>query len=243
MSGHSHWATIKHKKAATDAKRGKLFSKLAKDIIMAAQGGGGDADANYALRGAIDAAKADNVPRDNIDRAVKRGTGELPGVSYERLSYEGYGPHGIAIVVDVLTDSRNRTASEIRKLLELKNARLGSVAWAFEHKALISVAGEGTTEDQILEVALEAGADDVEKVANSFQVTAAPHDGEAVRRALVEKGFKVESFEVTQLAKTPVAVDEDTGRKVLTLLEQIEDHDDVQNVYSNVELPESLIKE
>lgn len=243
MSGHSHWATIRRKKGAVDAKKGQMFSKLAKAITIAARQGGADAASNLSLKYAMDKARQFSMPKDNIDRAIKKGTGEGDGAQLESVKYEAIGPGGVFILIECLTDSRNRTASEVRKLLELKNARLGSVAWAFEQKALVTLAGEGVTEDQILEVALDAGADDVQKVGSSFQVTAAPHDGEAVRRALTEKGFKVEAFEVIQAAKTPMAVDEETGRKVLDLLGQIEDHDDVQNVYSNVDLPESLMKE
>ncbi len=243
MSGHSHWATIKRKKGAVDAKKGQMFSKLAKAITIAARQGGADPDMNLGLKYAIDKARQFSMPKDNIDRAVKKGSGEGGTEQLESVKYEAIGPGGVFVLIECLTDSRNRTASEIRKMLELKNARLGSVAWAFEQKALMTVSGEGITEDQLIEVALEAGADDVQKAETSFQVTAAPHDGEAVRRALTEKGFKIESFEVAQVAKTPVGVDEETGRKVLALLEQIEEHDDVQNVYSNVDLPESLMKE
>jgi YebC/PmpR family DNA-binding regulatory protein len=241
MSGHSHWATIKHKKAATDAKRGKLFSKLAKDIIMAAQGGGGDADANYALRGAIDAAKAANVPRDNIDRAVKRGTGELPGVSYERLSYEGYGPHGIAIVVDVLTDSRNRTASELRKIFSLRGGKMeGSVAWMFESKGLITVPAEGVVEDDLMALVLDAGADDLTRQETAFEITTSPHDFHKVRQALLDRGLKIEVAELTRLPQALIMLDGEASRKALALLEELQDHDDVQSVYTNLDVPADL---
>lgn len=243
MSGHSHWATIKRKKGAADAKKGQMFSKLAKAITIAARQGGADPASNLSLKYAMDKARQFSMPKDNIDRAIKKGTGEGGGEQLESVKYEAIGPGGVFILIECLTDSRNRTAAEIRKMLELRNARLGSVAWAFEQKALLTISGEGVTEDQLIEVALEAGADDVQKAGTSFQVTAAPHDGESVRRAVTEKGFKVDSFEVAQVAKTPVGVDEETGRKLLALLEQIEEHDDVQNVYSNVDLPESLMKE
>lgn len=242
MSGHSHWATIRRKKGAVDAKKGQMFSKLAKAITIASRQGGADPASNLSLKYAIDKARQFSMPKDNIDRAIKKGSGEGGAEQLESVQYEAIGPGGVFILIECLTDSRNRTASEVRKMLELRNARLGSVAWAFEQKALVTVSGEGATEDQILEVALDAGAEDVSKAGDSFQVTAAPQDGEAVRRALTDKGFKIESFEVTQLAKTPVPVDEETGRKLLDLLGQIEDHDDVQNVYSNVELPEALMK-
>ncbi len=241
MSGHSHWATIKHKKAATDAKKGKLFSKLAKDIIMAAQTGGGDLDTNYTLRSAIEAAKAANVPRDNIERAVKRGTGELPGVTYERLTYEGYGPHGIAILVEVLTDSRNRTSAELRKIFSQRGGKMeGSVAWMFEAKGLLTVPVEAIGEDELMELVINAGADDMVKTDGSYEITTAPAEFHKVRQALTEKGLTLSVAELTRLPQTLIRLEGEAAQKVLNLLEELEDHDDVQNLYTNLDVPAEL---
>ncbi|HUT34281.1 MAG TPA: YebC/PmpR family DNA-binding transcriptional regulator [Planctomycetota bacterium] len=241
MSGHSHWATIKHKKAATDAKRGKLFSKLAKDIIMAAQQGGGDSDTNFILRAAIDAAKAANVPRDNIARAVKRGTGELPGVTYERLTYEGYGPHGIAILVEVLTDSRNRTAAELRKVFSQRGGKMeGSVAWMFEAKGLLTIAADAIGEDDLMELALNAGADDLVRTNGTYEITTAPAEFHKVKQALLDKGLTPDVAELTRLPQTLIKLEGEAARKALNLLEELEDHDDVQNVYTNFDAPADL---
>ncbi|MBM4041419.1 MAG: YebC/PmpR family DNA-binding transcriptional regulator [Planctomycetes bacterium] len=241
MSGHSHWATIKHKKAATDAKKGKLFSKLAKDIIMAAQQGGGDLDANYSLRAAVDAAKAANVPKDNIERAIKRGTGELPGVTYERLTYEGYGPHGIAILVEVLTDSRNRTAAELRKIFSQRGGKMeGSVAWMFEAKGLLTVAADAITEDELMELVLNAGADDLVRTNGTYEVTTTPTEFHKVKQALTDKGLTPGVAELTRLPKDLIKLEGDAAQKALNLLEELEDHDDVQNVYTNFDVPADL---
>jgi YebC/PmpR family DNA-binding regulatory protein len=241
MSGHSHWATIKHKKAATDAKKGKLFSKLAKDIIMAAQTGGGDLDANYSLRAAVDAAKAANVPRDNIERAIKRGTGELPGVTYERLTYEGYGPHGIAILVEVLTDSRNRTSAELRKIFSQRGGKMeGSVAWMFEAKGLLTVSADAIGEDDLMEVVINAGADDMVKTDGTYEITTAPTEFHKVKQALTEKGLTLSVAELTRLPQTLIKLEGDHATKALALLEELEDHDDVQNVYTNFDVPADL---
>jgi len=241
MSGHSHWATIRRKKGATDSKRGQLFSKLARQIAIAARSGGGDPETNIGLKYAMDKAREYSMPKDNIERAVKKGTGELGGVALESAHYEAIGPGGVFILIEVLTDNRNRTSSEIRKMLEMRNAHLGSVAWAFEQKGLITVPAEGVSEDQLLEVVLDAGGEDMQRTGNVFQVTTAPLDLYRVRKALTDKGFKVEACEVTQMPKSSVPVDADVGRKLMDLLGLIEDHDDVQNVYSNIELPESLL--
>ncbi len=241
MSGHSHWATIKHKKAATDAKKGKLFSKLAKDIIMAAQQGGSDLDSNYTLRSAIEAAKAANVPRDNIERAVKRGTGELPGITYERLTYEGYGPNGIAILAEVLTDSRNRTSAELRKIFSQRGGKMeGSVAWMFEAKGLLTIAADAIGEDELLELALNAGADDLVRTNGTYEITTSPAEFHKVRQALTDKGLTPQVAELTRLPKDLIKLEGDAAQKVLNLLEELEDHDDVQNVYTNLDVPENL---
>ena len=242
MSGHSHWANVQRKKGASDAKRGKVFSKLARQIMVAARQGG-DLDSNLTLKYAVDRAKAVSMPKDKIDRAINKGTGELAGEQLETITYEAIGPGGVFILIEVLTDNRNRTASEIRKMLERRNARMGSVAWAFERKGLLTVPAEGTSEDDLLESVLGAGGEDLERVGDSFQVTTAAGDLDAVRRSLVAAGVSVEAAELTQLAKNPTPVDEGTGKTVLDLLEQLGDHDDVQNVYSNVDLPETLLAE
>lgn len=234
MSGHSHWATIKHKKAATDAKKGKLFSKLAKDIIMAAQQGGGDPDANFSLRAAIDAAKAANVPKDNIERAIKRGTGELPGITYERLTYEGYGPHGVALLVDVVTDSRNRTASELRKIFSTRGGKMeGSVAWMFEAKGLITLPADAIAEDELMELVLNAGADDLVRSGDTYEITTSPQEFNRVKQALADRGLTPEVAELTRLPQQLIKLDGEAAQKVMNLLEELEDHDDVQNVYTN----------
>jgi YebC/PmpR family DNA-binding regulatory protein len=241
MSGHSHWATIRRKKGATDSKRGQLFSKLARQITLAARQGGGDPDTNIGLKYAMDKAREYSMPKDNIDRAVKKGTGELGGAMLETAQYEAIAPGGVFILIEVLTDNRNRTSAEIRKLLEMRNAHLGSVAWAFEQKGLITVPSEGVSEDQLLEIVLDAGGEDMQRAGNVFQVTTAPLDLFRVRKALEEKSIKIEASEVTQMPKSSVPVDADVGRKLMDLLGLIEDHDDVQSVYSNMELPESLL--
>ncbi len=241
MSGHSHWATIRRKKGATDSKRGQLFSKLARQITIAARMGGGDPETNIGLKYAMDKAREYSMPKDNIERAVKKGTGELGGAVLESAQYEAIGPGGVFILIEVLTDNRNRTSSEIRKLLEMRNAHLGSVAWAFEQKGLITVPAEGVSEDVLLEIVLDAGGEDMQRTGNVFQVTTAPLELYRVKKALADKGIKIESAEVTQMPKSSVPVDAEVGRKLMDLLGQIDDHDDVQSVHSNVELPESLL--
>ena len=243
MAGHSHWHNVQRRKGAVDAEKGKIFGKLARNIIVAARQGGGDPDMNLALQYAVDKAKAVSMPKDKIERAIKKGTGDLAGAQYEGMMYEAIGPGGGFVLMEILTDNRNRTASEIRKVLEKKGARMGSVAWAFEQKGLITVPCEGAEEDEVLEVVLEAGGEDMERVGDCFQITTLPAELERVRRLLVERGITIESAELSRIASTPNPVDEETGRKVLSLLETLEDHDDVQNVFSNVELPEELLAE
>ncbi|MFW6162887.1 MAG: YebC/PmpR family DNA-binding transcriptional regulator [Planctomycetota bacterium] len=244
MAGHSHWAGIKHKKAAEDAKRGKLFSRLAKEIIVAARDGGGNPDANPSLRAAVDRAKSFNMPNANIERAIKSGTGELPGVTYERFVYEGYGPGGIAILLDILTDNRNRTASEIRKIFALRGGNLeGSVAWMFENKGLLTVPADAADEDTLLEIALEAGADDLQRLDGTYEITTAPGDFSAVQDALADRDIPTDVAEVTMLPQTLLTLDRDTARKALDLLNELDDHDDVQNVYTNLDIPADLADE
>ena len=243
MSGHSHAHNVKFRKDRVDAKRGKMFSKAVRQITVAAREGGGDVDVNAALKYAIEYAKSLSMPKETIERAIKKGSGKLDGGALESCVYEAIGPGGAFMVIEVLTDNRNRTAAEIRKLLEMKNARLGSVAWAFEHKGVILVSAGGVSEDDLLETILGAGAEDLERVDNSFLITTERGALESVRRALTEKGLSIESAEIAQIAKTSLSVDEQTGRKLLDLVDQLNDHDEVQNVYYNFELPEALLAE
>jgi YebC/PmpR family DNA-binding regulatory protein len=245
MSGHSHWATIKHKKAAVDAKRGKQWSKLSKAIIIAAKHGGGDPDMNLRLRYAIDDAKAAGVPKDNIQRAIKRGTGEIEGAAYEEVLYEGYGAGGTAVLCEVLTDNRNRTAPEIRKLFEMSGGKLGGagcVGWMFENKGLFMVPADKVDEEKLLEIALEAGADDVKRDGPSFSVTCDPAVFRDVGKVLADAGVPVETSTITRIAKNMVDVnDPETARKVLKLMERLDDHDDVQTVASNFNIPDDVM--
>ena len=246
MSGHSHWATIRRKKSAVDAKRGKLFSKLARNIMVAARSGGGDMDMNLTLRYAVDKAKAANMPNDNIDKAIKKGTGELASEQLEEIMYEGYGPGGVAILCEVLTDNRNRTASEIRKIFELSGASLAgakSVAWKFEKKGLFAISREAIGEETLMELVLEAGADDLNTGTKVYEVTCPASSFQAVSAALAEKQIPAEVSEISMIAQTTVSLDVDTLRKVLSLLEKLEDHDDVQNVYSDLNIPDEVMTE
>ena len=241
MSGHSHWAGIKRKKAVVDAKRGKLFSSLAKEIIIAAKQGGGNPDANISLRAAVDRAKSFNMPNNNIDRAIKSGTGELPGVTYERIAYEGYGPGGIAILLDILTDNRNRTASELRKIFSLRGGSMeGSVAYLFENKGLITVPIDAIEEDDLMELVLDAGADDLQNLDTTYEITVTPGDFAAVKQAIVDRGIEPEVAEITMLPNILVPLDIATTRKGLALLEELDDHEDVQNIYTNLDIPPEL---
>ena len=245
MSGHSHWATIKHKKGAADAKKGKLFSKIARLIILAARQGGGDPKMNLKLQYALDEARAANMPKDNVERAIKRGTGELEGVSYEEVTYEGYGPGGVAFLVEALTDNKNRSAAEIRKLFEGTGGNLGtsgSVRRLFDRKGLIRVAGAGITEDQLMSDVLDAGADNLEKDGDQFEITTAALDYDKVKKALTDKKYKIESSELGMIPSLTVPVDEEVGAKILRLYEGLDESDDVQKIYANFELPASLLK-
>ena len=240
MAGHSHWAGIKHKKALVDSKRGKLWSKLSKSIIVAAKTGGGDPATNLKLRYAIDAAKAVSMPKDNIQRAIKKGTGELEGGNLDEVLYEGYGPGGVAILCEVLTDNRNRTAGEIRKYFDLAGGKLGAtncVAWMFETKGLLLIDQSKIDEDSLMELALEAGADDVKAVDDKFEVTCEPSAFQDVKAALVERGIEPDVAEIARLPSTTVDLDVETARKVVKLLEKLDDHDDVQSVSTNCNIP------
>ncbi len=244
MAGHSHWAGIKHKKAAIDAKRGKIWSKLARNIIVAAKTGGGDPAANLSLRYAIDKAKDANMPKDTIEKAIKKGTGELGPVNYEEVVYEGYAPGGVAVMVEALTDNRARTGPEIKKLFERRGGALGTsgcVGWMFSKKGLIAVNTAGVDEDKLMETALGAGADDMQNTGESFEITCDPSVFSQLKKALAEAGFKAEHTEISLLPQNTVAVtDDETARKVLAMMDEFEDHDDVQNVYANFDIPEDI---
>jgi YebC/PmpR family DNA-binding regulatory protein len=245
MAGHSHWAGIKHKKALIDAKRGKMWSKLSKAIIVAARLGGGDTDMNPRLRLAVDAAKAVSMPKENIQRAIKRGTGDLEGQNLEEILYEGYGPGGVAVLCDVLTDNRNRTAPEVRKLFEISDGKLGSagcVAWMFEKKGLFLIGADKAGEDALMEIALEAGADDVRRVEDKFEITCTPDVYQAVSAALSTAGIQPEVSEVGRMPKSTVDVaDPDVARKLLKLMNRLDDHEDVQNVSANFNIPDAIM--
>lgn len=246
MSGHSKWSTIKRKKGAVDAKRGKIFSKLIKQLTSAARNGGGDPDANAELRLIVDKAKQANMPSDNIVRAIKRGTGEIAGVEYIEMLYEGYGPGGVAMMVEVLTDNKNRTAAEIRHMFSKGNGSLGAsgcVAWLFEKQGQILVDAAGTTEDELLDVALEAGVDDFTRDGDFFEVTCDPSVFEAVKKAFDEAGMAYESAEVTMIPKNTVKVEGNQAKQVLRLMETLEDSEDVQNVYANFDIDEEVMEE
>lgn len=246
MSGHSHWATIKHKKGATDAKRGKLWSKLSRAIIVAAKNGGGDPNMNLKLRYAIDKAREVSMPNDNINRAIKRGTGDVEGIQFEEITYEGYGAGGIAIMVDVLTDNRNRTGGEIRKIFERGGGNMGGpgcVAFQFERKGCILVDAATTDEDTLMGQALEAGAEDMKLDGPNFQIVCDGAGFGGVKEKLEKQGVKFVSAEITKLPKTLQDADTEAGQKVMRLMEALDDHDDVQNVYSNLNVTEAMVAE
>lgn len=246
MAGHSHWANIAAKKGVVDKKRGKLFGKLSRAIIVAAQHGGGDPDANLTLRYAIDKAKKGSMPKDTIERAVKKGCGELGGEQYVELAYEGYGPGGVAVLCEILTENRNRTAGELRKLFEVSGGNLGStgcVAWMFERKGLFLVPARHVDEDRLFEIALEAGADDVQEVGDSYEVTCSPEAYQVVSDALEANKLPTDVAEIARLPSSTVDLDASTGRRVLKLMEALEDHDDVQSVTSNFNIPDEVMEE
>lgn len=243
MSGHSKWATIKHQKAAKDKARGKNFGKLIRQVEVAARQGGGDQDSNPTLRTMYQKARAASVPLDTIERAVKRGTGELDGVSYEQIAYEGYGPHGVALYVEVLTDNRNRTGSEIRTLFSRNGGSMaepGAVAWQFERKGVVD-ADRAAEEDAVMEAALDAGAEDIVDVGDAWRVTTAPSDVDAVRTALEDAGIPVESSDATMVASNTVPLeDEESAKSVLRLIDLLDEHDDVQDVHANLDLSDDV---
>jgi YebC/PmpR family DNA-binding regulatory protein len=245
MSGHSHWAGIKHKKAAIDAKRGKVWSKVARMIIVAARAGGGDPSANLSLRYAIDKAKAANMPKDTIEKAIKKGTGELGGASFEQVVYEGYGPAGVAIVVEALTDNRNRTASEIKKIFERHGGALGTtgcVGWMFHKKGLITVPTDKVNEEELMELVLSAGAEDMNNTGQIYEITCAPAAYEPLKKAIEEKGIKTELAEVAMVPQNYIPVsDASTAKKIIALMDDFDDHEDVQNAYANFNIPDEII--
>jgi YebC/PmpR family DNA-binding regulatory protein len=245
MSGHSKWATIKHKKAALDSKRGKVFTRLIKEIMIAARGGGGDPDGNPRLRTAILAAKAVSMPSDNIKRAVMRGTGELEGGQIDEIMFEGYGPGGAAVLVSTATDNRNRTVSEIRHMFSKNGGNLGeqgSGAWMFERKSEIWVEGENATEDQLMDLLLDAGTDDIRDAGGSWQIISAPEAHEAVMQALEKAKIPHESAEIGMVPKNTVKLEGQQARAMMKLYDALEDHDDVQNVYGNYELDDAEVE-
>jgi len=244
MSGHSKWSTIKHKKGAADAKRGRIFTRLFKEITIAARLGGGIPEHNPRLRSAIAEAKGSNMPANNIERAIKKGTGELEGVSYDEGTYEGYGPGGVAVLVEVITDNKNRTAGEIRKIFSKSGGSLGAVGcvgWMFDAKGLFSLDKDKVTEDQLMEVVLEAGADDIHEEDDSFQVTCDPASFQQVQDALEQAGIEVLSASLDKIPQNTVAVAGKEAEQVLRLAETLEDHDDVQNVYLNFDIDQDSL--
>jgi len=245
MSGHSHWSGIKHKKAANDAKRGKSWSKVARMIIVAARAGGGDPGANLSLRYAIDKAKSVNMPKDTIEKAVKKGTGGLGGESFVDAVYEGYGPGGIAIVVEALTDNLHRTAPEIKKIFEKRGGSFGAsgcVNWMFHKKGLITVKTAGTNEDELTEIVLSAGAEDMTNSGELFEITCEAAVYEQLKNTLTEKGVAIASSEISMIPQSTIPIsDAETARKIIGLMEAFEDHEDVQNTYSNFDIPDEIL--
>ncbi len=246
MAGHSHWAGIKHKKALIDNKRGKLWGKLSKLIIVAAKMGGGDPAQNLRLRYAIDDAKAANMPNDTIERAVKKGSGDLDTDNYEEIVYEGYGPGGVAVMCEILTDKRTRTAPEIRKIFEMADGKLGAtncVAWIFDRRGLVIVPAADQDEDTLMELALENGANDFKRVGDTFEIICEVNELEGLKAALTAADIPMDSAQLTCIPSNTVEVDGETGRKVIKLLEILDDHDDVQQVHANFSMPEEAMSE
>jgi len=244
MSGHSKWSTIKHKKGATDAKRGKIFTKLIKEITVAARTGGGDPAANPRLRTAIIAAKAENMPKDNMDRAIKKGTGELEGVSYEEIVYEGYGPGGAAVLVDSLTDNKNRAVADIRHIFSKAGGNLGEngcVSYLFEKKGYFVIDKSAVEEEMLMEVALEAGAEDVREDESNFEVISDPSDFEAIKTAIDEAGVPCVESEISMLPSTTVSLTGKPAEQMIRLMEALDDCDDVQKSYTNADIPEEMV--
>jgi len=246
VSGHSKWSTIKHKKGKEDAKRGQIFTKLIKEITVAARTGGGDIEGNPRLRTAVANAKAQNMPNENIERAIKRGTGELEGVNYEELTYEGYGPGGSAVLVEILTDNRKRTVADIRHIFSKNNGSLaetGSVAWIFNKKGIIVFGKEKVEEDILMDIALEAGAEDIKEGENEYDVIMAPDDFEKVKEAVDDSGLKYELAEISMVPKSTVKLDGKEAQQMIRLMEMLEESDDVQKAYSNFDISDEIMEE
>jgi YebC/PmpR family DNA-binding regulatory protein len=246
MSGHSKWATIKHKKGALDAKRGKIFTRLIKEITMAAKSGGGDPEGNPRLRGAIAAAKAENMPQDNIKRAIQRGTGELPGATYEEITFEGYGPGGVALIAEVTTDNRNRTVSEIRQVFSKNGGNLGeagSVAWMFSKKGQIVVSKAAAKEDELMNIVLENGGDDLNDDGDSWEIITAPASFESVLEAIKKVGLEVVHSEIGLVPQNYIKLEGTSANQMIRLLEALEDQDDVQKVHSNFDIDQNVLQQ
>jgi YebC/PmpR family DNA-binding regulatory protein len=244
MSGHSKWATTKRRKSAVDAKRGKIFTKVTKEITVAARIGGGDPDANPRLRNAIAEARANNMPLENVERAIKRGTGELEGVQYEELSLEGYGPGGVALMMEILTDNRNRTLADVRHILSRSGGNLGErgcVSWMFEKKGLIVVDKDSVDEDEILMIALESGADDLKTEDDRFDIYTEPEAFEDVRNAIEKASIEITLAEISMIPQTTVQVEGQNAQQILQLLEALDEHDDIQHIYSNFDIPDEML--
>jgi len=241
MSGHSKWSTIKHKKGAADKKRAKVFTKLIKEITVAARMGGGDASANPRLRRAIDSAKAQNMPKDNVDRAIKKGTGDMDGVNYEEIIYEGYGPGGVAVMVECLTDNKNRTIADVRYIFNKAGGNVGTdgcVAWMFDKKGVITISKEHADEDTLMEVALDAGAEDIKDEGESFDVLTAPEDFDAVKDAIDGAEIPCEVAEISMVPQNTTAVSGKEAEQMVRFMEALDDNDDVQNFYTNADIPD-----
>ncbi len=247
MSGHSKWSTIKRKKGANDAKRGKIFTKLIKEITVAAKMGGGDIDGNPRLRSAVTAAKSENMPKDNIERAIKKGTGDLEGAVYDEILYEGYGPGGVAVLVETMTDNKNRTVADVRHYFAKSNGNLGEsgcVAWMFDKRGVIVVDAEGLDEEELMDIAIEAGAEDVVEDETAFQILTAPEDFSEVVDSLEKSGIKSLEASISMVPKNTIEVTEEKpARALLKLLENLEDHDDVQKVHANFDIPDELMEQ
>lgn len=245
MSGHSKWAGIKHKKALTDAKKGQVYTKLIKEITVAAREGGGNPDTNSSLRTAIARAREENMPSDNIKMAIKRGTGEVPGVTYETVMYEGYGPGGVAIMVEAVTDNKNRTTAEVRNIMSKKNGNLagnGSVSWMFTKKGYILIDKNAASEEELMSLVLEAGAEDMRSENKNYEIIVAPQDFEKIKGILQEKGIKWQVAEITMLPSSTIKLTENDARQILVLVEALEAHDDVQQVYTNFDIPDEILE-
>lgn len=246
MSGHSKWSTIKRKKEKNDAQRGRIFTKLVKEITIAAREGGGNVNVNARLRTAVLTSRAENVPQANIDRAIARGTGELEGIMYEELTYEGYGPAGVAVLIEAVTDNKNRTTPEIRHAFSKNGGNIGDtgcVAWMFDQKGLILVTKEGQDEDEIMMIALDAGAEDIQDEGDTFDVFTSPSEFESVRSQLIENGIEPLRAEISRIPQSTVAIEGQEAEQLLRLLEVLEEHDDVQNVYANFDMDDKVLEE